>query len=196
MRKLDFILQLKTWREVPMLQTLRQSMLLLWCSLHFSILLIAFYFENYKILICSGILIYGWKFFRPATNYGHGLKMMTPWSVLLMESMYRALHSSYIYFTHLPFVSMFQYLSHLFDRWFLLPCGHEIVASEPICLSRDENTPCMVGYVLIFQVYSWWVIFIMWISSLSFWSHLWWNLFKRVMVIAGMYHMKIFLEEL
>ncbi|KAF2295249.1 hypothetical protein GH714_032298 [Hevea brasiliensis] len=32
-------------------------------------------------------------------------------------------------------------------EWFLLPCGNDDVVSEPICLSRDENAPCMVGNV-------------------------------------------------
>ncbi|XWS45271.1 hypothetical protein CRYUN_Cryun15aG0122100 [Craigia yunnanensis] len=30
-------------------------------------------------------------------------------------------------------------------EWFLLPVGSEIVASQPICLSRDENKPFMIG---------------------------------------------------
>ncbi|KAH8508501.1 hypothetical protein H0E87_010568 [Populus deltoides] len=32
-------------------------------------------------------------------------------------------------------------------EWFLLPCGNEAVASQPIGLSRDENKPCVVGSV-------------------------------------------------
>ncbi|KAF9682392.1 hypothetical protein SADUNF_Sadunf05G0104300 [Salix dunnii] len=32
-------------------------------------------------------------------------------------------------------------------EWFLLPCGNEVVASQPIGLSRDENKPCVVGSV-------------------------------------------------
>ncbi|KAG6775861.1 hypothetical protein POTOM_019360 [Populus tomentosa] len=31
--------------------------------------------------------------------------------------------------------------------WFLLPCGKEAVASQPIGLSKDENKPCVVGSV-------------------------------------------------
>ena len=49
-----------------------------------------------------------------------------------------------------------QLLSHcpssLFCRWFLLPFGNEAVASEPISLSRDENKPCVVGYVYGFYL--------------------------------------------
>ncbi|KAL3592121.1 hypothetical protein D5086_010761 [Populus alba] len=32
-------------------------------------------------------------------------------------------------------------------EWFLLPCGKEAVASQPIGLSKDENKPCVVGSV-------------------------------------------------
>ncbi|XP_012079233.1 zeaxanthin epoxidase, chloroplastic [Jatropha curcas] len=32
-------------------------------------------------------------------------------------------------------------------EWFLLPLGNKVVVSEPICLSRNENTPCVVGKV-------------------------------------------------
>ncbi|CAK7337679.1 unnamed protein product [Dovyalis caffra] len=32
-------------------------------------------------------------------------------------------------------------------EWFLLPCGNEAFASQPIGLSRDENKPCVVGRV-------------------------------------------------
>ncbi|KAJ6397261.1 hypothetical protein OIU84_026842 [Salix udensis] len=32
-------------------------------------------------------------------------------------------------------------------EWFLLPCGNEAIASQPIGLSRDENKPCVVGSV-------------------------------------------------
>ncbi|KAJ6989610.1 zeaxanthin epoxidase [Populus alba x Populus x berolinensis] len=32
-------------------------------------------------------------------------------------------------------------------EWFLLPCGNDAVASQPIGLSRDENKPCVVGSV-------------------------------------------------
>ncbi|XP_011005864.1 PREDICTED: zeaxanthin epoxidase, chloroplastic-like [Populus euphratica] len=32
-------------------------------------------------------------------------------------------------------------------EWFLLPCGNEAVASQPIGLSRDETKPCVVGSV-------------------------------------------------
>ncbi|XWS33609.1 hypothetical protein CRYUN_Cryun22dG0097800 [Craigia yunnanensis] len=30
-------------------------------------------------------------------------------------------------------------------EWFLLPVGNEVVASQPICLNRDENKPFMIG---------------------------------------------------
>ncbi|EOX91419.1 Zeaxanthin epoxidase (ZEP) (ABA1) isoform 3 [Theobroma cacao] len=30
-------------------------------------------------------------------------------------------------------------------EWFLFPVGNEVVASQPICLSRDENKPFMIG---------------------------------------------------
>jgi len=51
---------------------------------------------------------------------------------------------------------MMQLLSHypssLFCRWFLLPCGNDAVASQPIGLSRDENKPCVVGYAFDFYL--------------------------------------------
>ncbi|XVF61161.1 hypothetical protein PTKIN_Ptkin08bG0107300 [Pterospermum kingtungense] len=30
-------------------------------------------------------------------------------------------------------------------EWFLIPVGNEVVTSQPICLSRDENQPFMIG---------------------------------------------------
>ncbi|XP_041004040.1 zeaxanthin epoxidase, chloroplastic [Juglans microcarpa x Juglans regia] len=32
-------------------------------------------------------------------------------------------------------------------EWFLLPCGNQNGPSQPICLSRDENRPCIIGSV-------------------------------------------------
>ncbi|KAL4644814.1 hypothetical protein ACB092_02G190800 [Castanea dentata] len=33
-------------------------------------------------------------------------------------------------------------------EWFLLPCGNETGISQPICLSRDENDPCIIGSIV------------------------------------------------
>ncbi|XP_075654104.1 zeaxanthin epoxidase, chloroplastic isoform X1 [Castanea sativa] len=33
-------------------------------------------------------------------------------------------------------------------EWFLLPCGNETGISQPICLSRDENNPCIIGSIV------------------------------------------------
>ncbi|POO02807.1 Zeaxanthin epoxidase [Trema orientale] len=30
-------------------------------------------------------------------------------------------------------------------EWFLLPYGNDTTSSQPICLNRDENTPCIIG---------------------------------------------------
>ncbi|XP_059456692.1 zeaxanthin epoxidase, chloroplastic isoform X2 [Corylus avellana] len=32
-------------------------------------------------------------------------------------------------------------------EWFLLPCGNETGALQPICLSRDESKPCIIGSI-------------------------------------------------
>jgi hypothetical protein len=45
-------------------------------------------------------------------------------------------------------------------RWFLLPCGNETGALQPICLSRDESKPCIIGYEDFDETY----IFVVWKS--------------------------------
>lgn len=46
------------------------------------------------------------------------------------------------------------FLSVLFVcRWFLLPCGNETGISQPICLSRDESNPCIIGYEILDETY-------------------------------------------
>lgn len=34
-------------------------------------------------------------------------------------------------------------------RWLLLPSGKETSPQQPICLSRDESTGCIIGYGLV-----------------------------------------------
>ncbi|KAL5557005.1 hypothetical protein UlMin_039241 [Ulmus minor] len=31
--------------------------------------------------------------------------------------------------------------------WFLLPCGEDTGSSQPVCLNRDENKPCIIGSI-------------------------------------------------
>jgi len=66
---------------------------------------------------------------------------------------------------------LFHYQSSLFCRWFLLPCGNEAVASQPIGLSRDENKPCVVGYAFQFNLITKRPISTLWMASSSVRDH-------------------------
>jgi hypothetical protein len=58
-----------------------------------------------------------------------------------------------LFLTHFVMMQLLShYPSSLFCRWFLLPCGNDAVASQPIGLSRDENKPCVVGYAFQFNL--------------------------------------------
>lgn len=65
-----------------------------------------------------------------------------------MESAYDSFYLwNSSYFLLNLFDTIDSYISCPFFRWFLFPVGNEVVASQPICLSRDENKPFMIGWV-------------------------------------------------
>lgn len=87
---------------------------------------------------------------RQTINYGDGSRMMTPWSVLSVASMYSNppfLQSACIRKNILETPNNFTICA--FGRWFLLPQGNDAETLEPICLSRKEDEPCTIGYSLI-----------------------------------------------
>ncbi|KAL0430290.1 UNVERIFIED_CONTAM: Zeaxanthin epoxidase, chloroplastic [Sesamum radiatum] len=89
---------------------------------------------------------------KPVTIYEDGLQMTMLLSELLMQSMSLLLLSlvmnaySTVLFICVRLTSL---TIHFFCSWFLVPVGGSTSASEIFFLSRDEKTPCIIGYNFI-----------------------------------------------